>query len=80
MGDLTKALWTKRILSMAYHSQIDGQMKQINQEVKVFLWHYVNYQQDNWIEWLLIAKFQYNNKKHIATGYISFKLNFGRHP
>ena len=24
-------------------------------------------------------KFQYNDKKHTATGYISFKLNFGRH-
>ena len=42
--DLGKVLETKWILSIAYHPQNDGWMKRINQEVKVFLWHYVNYQ------------------------------------
>ena len=31
------------------------------------------------MEWLSAAEFQYNDKKHIATGHISFKLNFGRY-
>ena len=79
MKDLMKTLGTKRTLSTAYHSQTDGQMEQINQEVEVFLQHYVNYQQDDWIEWLLAAEFQYNNKKYAVTGHIPFKLNFGRH-
>ena len=26
-----------------------------------------------------VAEFQYNDKKYIATGYISFELNFRRH-
>ena len=43
---------------------------------KFFLRHYVNYQQDNWTEWLVVAEFQYNNKKHAATGYTLFELNF----
>ena len=51
MEDLTKALGTKRTLSMAYHSQTDSQTEWINQEVEVFLWHCVNYQQDDWIEY-----------------------------
>ena len=31
------------------------------------------------MEWLAAMEFQYNDKKHIATGQILFKLNFGRH-
>jgi len=40
----------------------------------------VNYQQDDWTNWLAAAEFQYNDKKHAATGKTPFKLNFGRHP
>ena len=43
MEELTKALGTKRQLSMAYYPQIDGQTKRINQEIGTFLQHYVNY-------------------------------------
>jgi len=50
MKDLIKALEMKRILSIAYHLQTDGQTERINQEVEVFLWYYINYQQDNWTE------------------------------
>ena len=39
----------------------------------------MNYQQDNWMDWLAAAEFQYNDKKHAATGRTLFKLNFGRH-
>jgi len=45
----------------------------------MFLQHYVNYQQDNWTELIAAAEFQYNDKKHTATGRTPFKLNFGRH-
>ena len=41
--DLMKALGTKQILSTAYYPQMDGQMEQINQEIGIFLRHYVNY-------------------------------------
>jgi len=54
-------------------------MERINQEIGTFLCYYVNYQQDNWMDWLAIAEFQYNDKKHVATGRTPFKLNFGRH-
>ena len=62
---------------MVYHSQTNSQTERINQKVKVFLQHYINYQQDNWTLWLSAAKFQYNDKKHSVTGYTPFKLNFG---
>jgi len=54
-------------------------MERINQEIGTFLWHYVNYQQDNWTDWLAAAEFQYNNKKHAAMGRTPFELKFGRH-
>ena len=80
MEKFTKVLRTKRQLSMVYHPQTDGQTERINQEIEIFLRYYVNYQQDNWMDWLAAAEFQYDNKKHMAMGRTLFKLNFGRHP
>ena len=80
MEEFTKALGTKKQLLTVYHPQIDGQTERINQEIGTFLQHYVNYQQDDWTNWLAAAEFQYNNKKHAAMGKIPFELNFGRHP
>jgi len=48
MGELCKALGIKKTMSTAYHPQTDGQTERINQEIKVFLRHYINYRQDNW--------------------------------
>ena len=78
--EFTKALGTMRQLSMAYHPQTDRQTERINQEVGTFLQHYINYQQDDWMEWLAAVEFQYNNKRHIVMDRIPFKLNFERHP
>ena len=80
MEDFTRILGTKRKLSTAYHPQTDGQTERINQEIGMFLRHYINYQQDNWMEWLATAEFTYNDKKHATMGKMPFELNFGRHP
>ena len=80
MEDFTKVLGTKRKLSTAYHLQTDGQTERINQEIGTFLQYYVNYKQDDWTEWLAMAEFTYNDKRHIVTGKTPFKLNFRRHP
>ena len=80
MEEFTKILGTKRQLLTAYHPQTDGQMERINQEIRTFLQHYVNYQQDDWMNWLAAAEFQYNDKKHVAMEKTPFELNFGRHP
>ena len=70
----------KRQLLIAYHPQTDGQTERINQEIEIFLQHYMNYQQNDWMDWLAAAEFQYNDKRHIAMGRTPFELNFGRHP
>ena len=57
MKEFTKALGTKRQLLTAYHPQTDGQTERINQEIGTFLRYYVNYQQDDWTNWLAAAEF-----------------------
>ena len=47
MGELTKALETIRQLLTAYHPQTDSQKERINQEIGMFLRHYIKYQQNN---------------------------------
>jgi len=39
----------------------------------------VNYQQDDWTNWLTTTEFHYNDKRHVATGRTLFELNFERH-
>ena len=48
--EFTKVLGTIKQLLMAYHPQMDGQIERINQEIRIFLQHYINYQQNNWTE------------------------------
>jgi len=56
-----------------YHPQTDGQTERINQKIGMFLQHYVNYQQDDWTNWLAAAEFQYNDKQHTAMGKTSLE-------
>jgi transposase InsO family protein len=66
--------------STAYHPQTDGQTERMNQELEEYLRIYVNQKQNNWVEWLPIAQFCHNDRKHSATGYSPFQVNNGRHP
>ena len=45
-----------------------------------YLQLFVNHQQDDWTEWLPLAKFSYNDKIQTLTGYSPFYLNYGQHP
>ena len=65
---------------MAYHLQTDGQTKCVNQEVKQFLCLFVNQRQDDWYDWLLIAKFAYNNRVHASTQTSPFMLDVSQNP
>ena len=55
-------------------------MERINQDIGMFLRHYVNYQQDDQTNWLAAMEFQYNDKKYATTEKTLFELNFGRYP
>ena len=66
--------------STAYHPQTDGQTERVNQEIETYLRIFVNYRQDDWVEWLPIAEFCYNNRVHSSTGQTPFRINTGQDP
>ena len=41
---------------------------------------YINHLQDNWVHWLLLAKFLYNNSQHASTQCSPFFALIGQHP
>ncbi len=66
-------------LSTACHPQMDRQTERQNQTLKQYLCAAVNYMQDNWVHWLPLAKFAYNNSVHASTSVISFHAEKGLH-
>ena len=69
--DLYQLLGIKMNPSTAYHPQTNGQTEHINQEVEQYLQLFVNYCQNDWVEWLPLAKFSYNDNIQSSTGYLS---------
>ena len=77
---LMKQLGAKHKLSTAFHPQTDGQTERINQIVEQYLRHYVNQQQDNWVDLLPLAQFAYNSATTSTTKQSPFYTLYGYHP
>src|SRR5690606_29976287 len=78
---LCKLLKIDQRFSTAYHPQTDGQTERINAILEQYLRAYVNYQQDNWNDFLALAEFMYNNTISVGIGNISpFFANYGYAP
>ena len=73
-------LKVRRRLLTAFHPQTDGQMERQNSTLEQYLWAYIAYQQDDWVEWLPLAKFTYNNSWQSTTGELPFYLLMGQNP
>ena len=80
MKDLHWLVGTKTNISTAYHPQMDRQTERMNQGIEQYLWIFVNEWKTNWVDWLSLATFSYNNKEQTSTGDSPFFLNHGRHP
>jgi len=76
--ELNRMLRIEMRLSIAFHLQMDGQIKRINQELKQYFRFFVEYRQKDWPEWLASAEFAVNNKVHTATKVLLFMANYGR--
>ncbi|KAF8751633.1 hypothetical protein RHS01_08618, partial [Rhizoctonia solani] len=66
--------------SSAYHPQSDGQTERVNPTVEHFLRAYLGINQRDWVKWLPMAEFAYNNAVHSATGKTPFKALYGWEP
>ena len=74
--ELNKILGIQTRLSTVFHSQTDGQMEQMNQELEQYLRFFVEHRQKDWPEWLASAEFAVNNKPHTATKMLPFIANY----
>jgi hypothetical protein len=52
----------------------------MNQTMEQYLRSYINYQQDDWLDWLPLAEFAYNNSRQATTEQSPFFLNLRYHP
>ena len=66
--------------STAFHPQTDGQTERQNQTLEQYLRCYVNYQQDDWVYWLPMAEYAYNNSRHSVLKMSPFEALFGEAP
>ncbi len=72
---LCKRLRITASLFTVYHSEIDDQSKQVNQDVERELRIYCNYMQDDWVKWISMIKFSDNSNIFSIFSMISFYFN-----
>jgi hypothetical protein len=80
MKALYERLGIKAHFSSAYHPQSDRQTEWMNPGIEQFLRAYAGMYQKDWVKWLPMAEFSYNNAIHSATGTSPFKCLYGRDP
>lgn len=80
MKELNSILGITTAASTAYHPQTDGQTERVNQEIEQYLRLFISHRQDDWVEWLALAEFSYNNRVQASTRQTPFMLNNGRDP
>ena len=72
---LCSFLGIKWRLSTIFYPQTDRETEQQNSIIKAYLCAFVNWEQNDWVRFLLMAKFAYNNSKNADMGHTPFKLN-----
>ena len=73
--------WLRIMTSLltVYHSEINDQLKWVNQDVECKLRTYCNYMQNDWTKWLSMMKFSENFNIFSIISMISFYFNKSFH-
>jgi transposase InsO family protein len=66
--------------STAYHPQTDGLTERTNQTLEAYLRAFCSYQQDDWVDYLPLAEFSFNNLENSSTHQTPFFANLAYHP
>jgi transposase InsO family protein len=77
---LYERLGIKAHFSSAYHPQTNSQTEWMNPGIEQFLRAYAGMYQKDWVKWLPMTEFSYNNAIHSATGTSPFRCLYGRDP
>ena len=77
---LCERVGTKPKLSTAWHAETDGQTEIANAALKAYLRAFVNYKQDDWVDFLPIAEFEDNSAPSRTTGMEPFLATKGYLP
>ena len=67
-------------LSTAYHSETDGEMDQVNQELETYLRLFTMNKPEEWSTLLPMAEFTHNSTTHSVTHKTLFSLMIGYKP
>jgi len=76
--ELNRILGIESKMLMVFYPQTDGQTERMNQELEQYLRILIDHRQEQWPEWLGTTEFMYNNKVHLSTWTLSFKVNYGQ--
>ena len=66
--------------SSAFHPETDGQTERMNAMVEQYLRGFMNFAQDDWVDWLPLAEFALNNTTSETIGVSPFFANYGFNP
>lgn len=78
--ELFKLQGTQLHMSSSYHPQSDGQTERVNQCLECYLRCFCGFKPKEWCKWIPWATFWYNTTWKSATGFIPFKVVYGRPP
>ena len=80
LTQLMKICGVKMKPSTAFHPQTDGLTERTNQTLETYLRAFCSYQQDDWVDYLALAEFVFNNTINSSTQQTPFFANVGYHP
>jgi len=78
--ETTEKLAIEQRLSSPFHPQKDRQTQRTNAILEQYLRAYINYQQDDWYGYLLVAEFTYKNGYQETIKNTPFFANYGINP